>query len=119
MLRFNSSRVRAVTDILVFQYILCYGSTSHIYISSLFLSNFNTSYVTVQLIIQKKQTIFRFISIHPMLRFNGTKQGSHKAQGKISIHPMLRFNWVHEWYFSLFPKISIHPMLRFNLGLIG
>ena len=76
----------------VFQYILCYGSTcissssitvldyfntSYVtvqrkigFLVFLFQVHFNTSYVTVQPSTLIEHTLFRFISIHPMLRFN-------------------------------------------------
>ena len=77
---------------LLFQYILCYGSTNNS-ISTIFQnSHFNTSYVTVQPYYLRRCTYQLSISIHPMLRFNTSQGTSLNASSRISIHPMLRFN---------------------------
>ena len=55
---------------LLFQYILCYGSTYLLKKHKLPISHFNTSYVTVQLLLVLRLRRSRLISIHPMLRFN-------------------------------------------------
>ena len=121
-----------------FQYILCYGSTFlgllrarvpvqnfntsyvtvqlndyYFYLSS--LRNFNTSYVTVQHYWNEIHGEKKFISIHPMLRFNRGVSPVLILSPRISIHPMLRFN-SKLWIVLRKPlPISIHPMLRFNL----
>ena len=97
--------------------------------------DFNTSYVTVQQKSSLVILIFKIISIHPMLRFNGcykcyydfisefqyilcygsTKESGHyDSRVNISIHPMLRFNALTELDGYIGGDISIHPMLRFN-----
>ena len=99
------------------------------------LFDFNTSHVTVYLLILKKKlktllnfntshvTVYRncsrflfdngYISIHPMLRFIDTNEVRHAPGKLISIHPMLRFIQVIQSEFYKGKCISIHPMLRF------
>ena len=55
-------------------------------------SDFNTSYVTVQPARCLGFRTMRKISIHLMLRFNGSRGCLHQSQLHISIHLMLRFN---------------------------
>ena len=93
MLRFNAERMTRFMPYIKFQYILCYGSTlrensklnSHIrfqyilcYGSTLFCFLVLFGYETFQYILCYGSTGFKacdisatFISIHPMLRFNG------------------------------------------------
>ena len=93
MLRFNHVGLIFVRMILLFQYILCCGSTFSA--CSMFSS-------------------FLRISIHLMLRFNFTSLYKSKVFLGISIHLMLRFNYgfCRRCNWSLW--ISIHLMLRFN-----
>ena len=48
MLRFNSTKTIIKNIPKKFQYILCYGSTTHMFLNNTKLNHFNTSYVTVQ-----------------------------------------------------------------------
>ena len=70
MLRFNIPRMQTHTRNGGFQYILCYGSTLSKRLGWLSLYHFNTSYVTVQQSQISPVLLIRYISIHPMLRFN-------------------------------------------------
>ena len=53
-----------------FQYIPCYYSTEKNYFKKEWRTNFNTSYVIIQLRSKKISIGFSIISIHPMLLFN-------------------------------------------------
>ena len=77
-------------------------------------SDFNTSYVTVQPARCLGFRTMRKISIHLMLRFNGSRGCLHQSQLHISIHLMLRFNIIRVIKPFLDIPISIHLMLRFN-----
>ena len=48
MLRFNKVMLLWYLYLIIFQYILCYGSTRISQVGLIFVRNFNTSYVTVQ-----------------------------------------------------------------------
>ena len=98
MLRFNNRALTDAEKAELFQYILCYGSTTTVipqnanqknfntsYVTvqhNLKLKNqqehqnFNTSYVTVQLICPCQKYAWNNISIHLMLRFNGISKSS-------------------------------------------
>ena len=71
MLRFNKATWSYIVDIGIFQYILCYGSTTFVDGIENVLFYFNTSYVTVQQHGFVRAGISESISIHLMLRFNG------------------------------------------------
>ena len=108
------SRMARFMPYIKFQYILCYGSTlkriwilplktyfntSYVTVQLLLVliwlwmfSNFNTSYVTVQLNFLNKSNLLSVISIHLMLRFNFNNAVHIPNINKISIHLMLRFN---------------------------
>ena len=116
MLRFNFSfSINFHKPNYAFQYILCYGSTITVKFTIAESTDFNTSYVTVQLDSANNILCCYQISIHPMLRFNGHRKKEIKVSYRISIHPMLRFNIVRVCAYARFSSISIHPMLRFNI----
>ena len=115
MLWFNIDVKRQIDMNFEFQYILCCGSTtlstknkhtknyfntSYVVVQRRlccqFLStlrNFNTSYVTVQHLKPCFSNKSFTISIHLMLRFNGSDGVMALMRRKISIHLMLRFNY--------------------------
>ncbi len=108
-----------LVSVLIFQYILCYGSTYSGIGKPEPLKDFNTSYVTVQL------THIVFYNF----KFNHFNTSYVTVQllvavllircFQISIHPMLRFNLLCWLRLSLRSRISIHPMLRFNNDLVA
>ena len=71
MLRFNFGTLADNVLGVIFQYILCYGSTA---------------------ILEQLKKGNSCISIHPMLRFNLYTSTMYKNMHNISIYPMLRFN---------------------------
>ena len=73
MLRFNFLKVCFIMWRGRFQYILCYGSTRPFIKCKFGIINFNTSYVTVQLLETWGKSCVGRISIHPMLRFNSLR----------------------------------------------
>ena len=80
-------------------------------------SNFNTSHVTVKLIIIQNPNFITIISIHPMLLLNNRRYRRGVSCLWISIHPMLLLNY-HIWNISCVQdKISIHPKLLLNLQI--
>ena len=89
----RSSLLYLLKNVVLFQYILCYGSTW-------------------------RAVLYCFvkcdISIHPMLRFNMSQLLKTTVEVNISIHPMLRFNEIEPAVMAGPDFISIHPMLRFN-----
>ena len=82
----------ATGNVTEFQYILCYGSTPQDSEGTLIRYDFNTSYVTVQLMGLCLILPLKKISIHLMLRFNASRMYSLETRYCISIHLMLRFN---------------------------
>ena len=94
ILCYGSTAETVYDEVLVdgFQYILCYGSTGYITMQDPSPTNFNTSYVTVQLLRSARGIQIIHISIHPMLRFNLFPHSPLHSLFRISIHPMLRFN---------------------------
>ena len=90
MLRFNIKSCIFASVIEIFQYILCYGST------------------TTQV---KKKRCKMQISIHPMLRFNCLYNLRRLYGIIISIHPMLRFN-------EILTKIQLMLPMNFNTSYV-
>ena len=86
-------RMLILKTIMQFQYILCYGSTAYEFYAWIFGIDFNTSYVTVQLItkfildIQKNNFNTSYVTVQHKMT-----DGIY-LHIRISIHPMLRFNW--------------------------
>ena len=97
MLRFNLYKSITCYTLRKFQYILCYGSTRQVFHTFYTFTLFQ--YILCYGSTRIGHSVLRFskyISIHPMLRFNHEHVNARPHAVQISIHPMLRFNpnWI-------------------------
>ena len=102
MLRFNAAGFRGDIDSVWFQYILCYGSTSRIFMPHSCAIYFNTSYVTVQ----------RFKDVQPwnaLLDFN-TSYVTVQRTVTIKLEFIPEFQYIL-CYGSTFPINILHTIV--------
>ena len=83
----------------------------------MWLRDFNTSNVTIQLCNKSINIFFSKISIHLMLLFNHLTFYFLDNKSIISIHLMLLFNHLTFYFLDNKSIISIHLMLLFNFAI--